>query len=159
MFRGRQLQSSSPRPFHGNLTVHWRKQGLLGYDRRKLSGDLPRDGYVVSLIATKEGIRLFVPYGLGFLTQTNQALEQRSRMVIDGQQLRHKLQAVKWKEVGESRIIAKGKNSSRWTSLRQEVFRPKMLPTVPLPCPGYGPIATKSVYEDDTALLARVLGR
>lgn len=130
MFRGRQ---------------HWRKQGLLGYDRRKLSGDLPRDGYVVSLIATKEGIRLFVPYGLGFLTQTNQALEQRSRMVVDGQLLRHKLRAVKWKEVKE-RIRVVGQACGR-RSFGQKCFLPA------LPCPGHGPIATKSVYEDDTALL------
>ena len=99
------------------------------------------------------------PYGLGFLTQTNQALKQRRRMVGDGQLLRYKLRAIERKEVGEFGIVAKRKNSSRWAGLRQEIFQPKMLPTVPLPCPGPGPIATKSVYEDDTALLARVLGR
>ena len=139
--------------------MRWRKQGLLGYDRRKSPGNLPRDGYVVSLMAAKVRIRSSGPYGLGFLTQTNQALEQRCRMVVDGQLLRHKLWAIERKEVGEFSIVAKRKNSSRWTSLRQEIFRPKMLPTVPLPCPGPGPITTKSVYENDTALLARVLGR
>ena len=110
-------------------------------------------------MAAKVQIRSSGPYGLGFLMQTNQALEQRCRMVVDDQLLRHKLWAIERKEVGEFSIVAKRKNLSRWTSLRQEIFRPKMLPTVPLPCPGPGPIAIKSVYKDDTALLARVLGR
>jgi len=80
-------------------------------------------------------------------------------MVVDGQLLRNKLRAIEREEVSEFSVVAKRKNPSRWTSLRQEIFRPRMLPAVSLPCPGPGPIAAKSVYEDDTALLAGVVVR
>jgi hypothetical protein len=78
-------------------------------------------------------------------------------MIVDGQLLRHELGPIKWEEMGEFGVVAKRKNSSRWTSLRQEIFRPEVSSTVPFPCPGLGPIATKSVDEDDTVLLAKAV--
>jgi hypothetical protein len=88
-------------------------------------------------------------YRLGFLTQADEALEQRSRMIINGQLLRYEFRAVEWIEVGEFRVVTERKNSSLWQGFRQSLLWPKVRPSVSLPSSSLDPIATKSVYEDD----------
>lgn len=100
-----------------------------------------------------EGVCLLVSYRLGLLAQTDQALEQRCGVVVDGQLLRHELRAIEWVEVSELCVVTERQDPSCWTSLRQAIFGPKMHPAVAFPSPGSDPIATESVHEDDAGLL------